>query len=192
MDSHLQAHHRPHTTPPDGQPGRYAPAQSQVSQSQRSLVHAALFVLLPRATAARVVGADLGCSRGLLAGLALDERLEGLVLMEREAVVGGVGGEHLWCQGTRHVRHAPRLLRVRRTYSRPPPGQATLSLRCVQHAGGWYAEPARQVTAPRGVRVNTGEDLLADILHLAAQVDVVAALAHVVIRALRRVRRRVG
>ena len=42
------------------------------------------------------------------------------------------------------------------------------------------------------VSVNTGEDLLADILHLAAQVDVVAALAHVVIRALRRVRRRVG
>ena len=44
----------------------------------------------------------------------------------------------------------------------------------------------------RAVRVNTGEDLLADILHLAAQVDVVAALAHVVIRTLRRVRRRVG
>ena len=34
-------------------------------------------------------------------------------------------------------------------------------------------------------------DLLADILHLAAQVGIVAVLAHVVVRALRRVRRRV-
>ena len=33
-----------------------------------------------------------------------------------------------------------------------------------------------------------GEHLLAHILHLAAQVDVVAVLAHVVVRALRRVR----
>ena len=73
---------------------------SSLTIAARSLVHAALFVLFPRATAARVVGADLGCGGGLLAGLALDERLEGLVLVQREAVVGGVGGEHLWCHGT--------------------------------------------------------------------------------------------
>ena len=43
----------------------------------------------------------------------------------------------------------PRLVRVRRTYS------SALSLRYVQHAGGWYAWPARTVRRrPRDVRVS--------------------------------------
>ena len=40
----------------------------------------------------------------------------------------------------RTVRTArPRLVRVRRTYSSASPGQAALSHRYVQYAGGWYA-----------------------------------------------------
>ena len=52
-----------------------------------------------------------------------------------------------------------------------------------------FSAQARGTNERRAVVCGVGgEHLLAHILHLAAQVDVVAVLAHVMVRALRRVR----